>query len=243
MLKNIYFAVIKFHFALEFSMKSIKVFVIIFVLFCSSCGFWRSAENADFNSIAISDDAKTGVPFESREPETFQTEIVVTTFLNGESSEKKYFLARSGNKLLTVFSRGEKAENSVLNDGAKTFFINGAAKTFRENQNVSNEVSAQDETLEFLTNEWLSRKTGASFEKLETNNNLTNYRIRLNDSSASEIILTYDESHKMPVKQEFYSISGEQKTLMMTIEMKNFQTPADEKLFVLPQDYKRVETK
>lgn len=224
-------------------MKSIKFFLIIFVLFCSSCGFWRSPENASSNQAIISEEAKTGVPFESREPETFQTEIVVTNFLGGEKSEKKYFLARSGNKLLTVFNRGEKSENSILNDGAKTFFINKEAKTFRENQIVSNGVSTSDETLEFLTTEWLSRKTGADFEKLETGNNLTKYLVRLNDSNASEIVLTYDETLKMPVKQEFYSISGEQKTLTMTIEMKNFQTSADEKLFVLPQDYKRVETK
>jgi hypothetical protein len=167
----------------------------------------------------------------------------MTNFLNGEKTEKKYFLARSGNKLLTVFNHGEKTENSILNDGAKTFFINSETKTFRETQTVSNGVSASDEMLEFLTTEWLSRKTGANFEKLETQNNATNYRVRLNDSSASEIILTYNETLKMPVKQEFYSISGEQRILMMTIELKNFQTAADEKLFVLPQDYKRAETK
>ena len=76
-----------------------------------------------------------------------------------------------------------------------------------------------------------------------TENNLTNYRIKLGSSAESEIVLTYDENLKLPVKQEFYSISGEQKVLTMTVELKNFQLSADEKLFVLPQDYKRVETK
>lgn len=235
---------IKFYFDTEkLSMKSIKLFLIIFALFCSSCGFWRSSENVNSNAIEISDEAKSNIPFESKEPEIFQTEIVITNFLNNEKTEKKYFLARSGNKTLTVFNRGAKAENSILNDGTKTFFINSETKTFRENQSISNSVSSSDETLEFLTTEWLSKKTGASFEKLETQNNLTNYRVRLSDSSASEIILAYDETLKMPVKQEFYSILGEQKNLTMTIELKNFQTAADEKLFVLPQDYKRIETK
>ena len=224
-------------------MKSFKLFLVFFVIFCSSCGFWRSAENTNSKAIEISDEAKSNVPFENKEPEIFQTEIVITNFLNGEKSERKYFLARTGNKLLTVFNHGEKTENSILNDGAKTFFINAGTKTFRENQAVSNGVSSSDETLEFLTTEWLSRKTGANFERLETQNNLTNYRIRLNDSSASEIILTYDETLNIPVKQEFYSISGDQKDLTMSIELKNFQTSADEKHFVLPQDYKRVETK
>lgn len=224
-------------------MKSFKVFLIIFFLFCSSCGFWRSAENANSDVPIISDDAKSGIPFESRESEIFQTEIVVTNFLNDEKTEKKYFLARSGNKTLTIFNRGEKTENSVLNDGAKTFFINGETKTFRENQTISNAALASDELQDFLTTEWLSKKLASNFEKLETQDNLTNYRVRLNDSNASEIILTYDETLKMPVKQEFYSISGDQKNLTMTVEIKNFQTSVDEKLFVLPQDYKRAETK
>lgn len=224
-------------------MKSIRLFLIVFALFCSSCGFWRSDKTENSNAAIISDEIKSNIPFENKEPEIFQTEIVITNFLNGEKQEKKYLLARSGNKTLIVFNRGEKTENSILNDGAKTFFINNAAKTFRENKSVSGGVSASDETLDFLTTEWLSRKTGASFEKLETQSNLTNYRVRLGDSNASEIILTYDETLKMPVKQEFYSISGEQRNLTMTIELKNFQTSADEKLFVLPQDYKRVETK
>ena len=224
-------------------MKFNKIFLASVFLFCStSCSFWQTAENTNSNPPQISEETKTDIPFESKEPETFQTEIVVTNFLNGEKTEKIYFLARTGNKSLTVFNRGEITEHSILNDGGKTIFINQENKTFRETGSDSNGVSS-DETLEFLTTEWLNRKTDASFEKLSTENNLTNYLVKLGNSSESEIVLTYDESLKLPVKQEFYSISGEQKILTMTVELKNFQLSADEKLFVLPQDYKRAETK
>ncbi|CAN5756011.1 hypothetical protein BH20ACI4_BH20ACI4_26990 [soil metagenome] len=226
-----------------FLIKSNKFFLTSIFLFCSSCGFWQTAENTNSNTLQISEEIKTGIPFENKEPETFQTEIVVTNFLNNEQSEKNYFIARAGNKSLTVFNRGAKTENSVLIDGGKTLFFNNENKTFRETENISNAGSSGNEMSEFLTTEWLNRKTDAKFEKLGTENNLTNYRIRLGDSSASEIILTYDENLKMPVKQEFYSISGEQKILTMTVELRNFQLTADEKLFVLPQDYKRAETK
>ena len=178
----------------------------------------------------------------AKNPKHFQTEIVVTNFLSGEKTEKIYFLARSGNKSLTVFNRGEKTEHSTLNDGGKTIFINRETKIFRETESDSNAVSS-DEMSEFLTTGWLSGKVDASFEKLGTENNLTNYRVKLGNSSESEIILIYDENIKLPVKQEFYSVSGEQKVLMMTVELKNFQLSADEKLFVLPQDYKRAGTK
>ena len=224
-------------------MKFNKIFLAFVFLFCSTaCSFWQTAENTNSNPPPISEETKTDIPFESKEPEIFQTEIIVTNFLNGEKTEKIYFLARSGNKSLTIFDRGEKTEHSILNDGGKTIFINRETKTFRETGSVSDGVSS-DETLEFLTTEWLNRKTDASFSKLGTENNLTNYRIKLGNSSESEIVLTYDENLKLPVKQEFYSISGEQKILTMTVELKNFQLSADEKLFVLPQDYKRAETK
>lgn len=225
-------------------MKLSKILFASIFLFCTtSCSFWQTAKNTNSSDLKISDEAKSDIPFESKEPDIFQTEIVITNFSNDEKTEKVYFIARSGNKTLTVFNRGAKTENSVLNDGAKRYFINGETKTFRENQTVSGGNSTSDETLEFLTTEWLNRKTAASFEKLETENNLTNYRVRLNDAAASEIILTFDETIKLPVKQEFYRILNEAKILTMTIEMKNFQTSADENIFVLPQDYKRTETK
>lgn len=227
-----------------FLMKNLKIFLAFVFTFCLfACSLWQSEQNTNSNAPTISEEIKTGIPFESKEPGDFQTEIVVTNFLNGEKTEKIYFIARTENKSLTVFNRGEKTEHSVLYNGAKTIFINKESKTFRESENVSPANSPPDETSEFLTTEWLNRKTDAGFEKLQTENNLTNYRVRLGDSLDSEIILTYDETLKLPVKQEFYSISGEQRNLMMTIELKNFQTSADENLFVLPQDYKRTETK
>lgn len=227
-----------------FLMKTLKNFLACVFIFClAACGFWRTSENTNANAPTISEETKSEIPFESKEPDAFQTEIIVTNFINGEKTEKIYFVAKNGNKILTVFNRGEKTEHSILNDGAKTYFFDKENKTFRESENVSNAAFSPDETSEFLTTEWLNRKTGASFEKLQTENNLTNYRVRLGDSNDSEIILTYDETLKMPVKQEFYSVSGGEKNLTMTIELRNFQTPADEKLFVLPQDYKRAETK
>ncbi len=234
---------LKFYLARMFLIKSNKFFFASLLLFCSSCGFWQTGENTNAVAPRISEEAKTGIPFENKEPETFQTEIVITNFINGEKTEKVYFIARTGNKSLTVFNRGEKAEHSVLTDGSKMFFINSENKTFRETENASGNGSQPDEMREFLTTEWLNKKTAASFEKLGTENDLTNYRVLLGDTFHSEIILIYDENLKLPVKQEFYSTLNEQKILTMTVELKNFQPSADEKLFVLPQDYKKAETK
>ena len=149
-----------------FLIRSNKILCVSIFLFCSTaCSFWQTAENTNSNVPHISEEPQTGIPFENKEPETFQAEIVVTNFLDGEQTEKVYFAARAGNKSLTVFNRGEQTEYSILNDGGKFIFINQETKTFRETGSVSDGVSS-DETLEFLTTEWLNRKTDASFEKL-----------------------------------------------------------------------------
>lgn len=220
---------------------SVKLFLIFALLICSSCSIWQSAENTN-SSPHIIEQIKTGIPFENKEPDTFQTEIVVTNFLNGEKTERRYFLARNGVQCLTVFNRGERGEMSVLQaaDG-KTFFINNERKSYQDKQ-VQPQRSG-NELDEFLTTGWLNQKTDAVFEKLGAENNLTKYRVRLADSNVSEILIFVDENLKLPVKQEFYSITGEQRTLTFSVELKNFLTSTDENLFKLPQDYKRTETK
>ncbi len=220
----------------------VKHFLVFALLICASCNVWQTAENTDSPSPHVIEEIKTGVPFENKEPETFQTEIVVTNFLNGEKTERRYFLARNGAQRLTVFNRGEKGETSVLEMAdSRTFFINNEKKSYREDQTRAGQ--SNDGLDEFLTTEWLNQKMDAEFENLGTENNLTKYRVRLADSNISEILIFVDETLKLPVKQEFYSIAGEQKTLTLLVELKNFLTSADENLFKLPQDYKRTQTK
>ena len=218
----------------------IKLFAFALLL-CSSCSIWHPAENN--NSIPhVIEEAETGIPFQNKEPETFQTEIVVTNFLNGESKEKRYFLARSGARRLTIFNRGETSETSILQtaDG-KAFAIDKAKKIYTERQIQT--VQTGGEIIEFLTTEWLNKKNDAAFENLGTENRLTKYRVRLAGSNSSEIMIFVDENLNLPVKQESYSISGENRILTFSVEMKNFLPSADENMFELPQDYKRVENK
>lgn len=216
----------------------VKIFLIFALLICSSCSIWQSAENTN-SPPHIIEQIKTGIPFENKEPDTFQTEIVVTNFLNGEKTERRYFLARNGAQRLTVFNRGESSETSVLQaaDG-KTFFINNEKKSYREKQ-IQPERSG-NELDEFLTTGWLNQKTDAVYENLGTEDNLTKYRVRLADSNVSEILIFVDESLKLPVKQEFYSMISEQKTLLYSVELKNFSLQTEDKLFELPKNYQET---
>ena len=212
----------------------VKLILVFALLMSASCGVWQSAENVN-STLHVTEDIETGIPFQNKEPEQFQTEIIVSNFTGGE---KRYFLARDGANRLTVFNRGEKSEISVLQtaDG-KTFFINNEKKSYQEKQTKAAQTGG--ELSEFLTTEWLNQKTDAAFENLGAENNLTKYRVRLGDSKVSEILIFVDENLKLPVKQEFYSVSGEQKTLMFSVELKNFSLQAD-KLFELPKNYQEI---
>jgi hypothetical protein len=93
-----------------------------------------------------------------------------------------------------------------------------------------------------LAIEWLNEKRGAAFENLGKENGLTKYLARLRDvpNINSEILIYIDENLKIPVKQEFYTINGEQKILVFSMELQNLKLETDDKLFELPKDYRKV---
>ena len=93
----------------------------------------------------------------------------------------------------------------------------------------------------FLTTEYLSQKSGAAFEKTGAENNLTEYRARIGNADAAEILITVDENLNLPVKQEFYRIEGGQKTLLYAVALENFKAAADEDLFAAPKDFRIIE--
>lgn len=221
--------------------NQLKYLLAFALLVCSSCSVWQPAENTNATPF-ISEEIKNGIPFETKESDRFQTEIIAANYLHGEKNEKKYFLARDGAKRLTVFNHGEKEETSVLQtEDGSVFFIDHEKKTYHQ---ASAPTAPKDSELnEFLTIEWLNQKTGAAFENLGTENNLTKYRVSLANSSDSEILIFVDENLKLPVKQEFYSMAGGEKKLTLAVELKNFLLSADENLFKLPQDYKKIDTK
>ena len=95
--------------------------------------------------------------------------------------------------------------------------------------------------MSFLTTEWLSEKRDASFEKLDSDVNLTKYRVRLDESNFSEILVYVDQNSGLPVKQEFYSIGGDgQKNLAYAFELKNLKLETEENLFSVPANFKKV---
>jgi hypothetical protein len=168
-------------------------------------------------------------------------EIINQTYDGDVKSERRILMARNGARRVTVFNYGEKNLITHLELTPQvTLLIYYDKRIYTEVLNDS--LASRETASDFLTTEWLNQKTPSTFESLETENNLSKYQVRLGDAtnSNSEILIYVDENLKLPVKQEFYSVSGDRKDLTSSIEVKNFKSEPDEKLFELPKDYRKV---
>ncbi len=223
--------------------KSIKIPVIFAVMFCQACSFWQSPESRNANALSApfaAEELKTGIPFSSKEPDVYQTEIVLTNYSVGEKFERKSFTARNGAKLRSDFEN--KISFLQPNENEK-FLIHSGKKIYVASQTSSGASSETGDGIkDFLATEWLNEKRGATFRNLGVENGLTKYLVRLEDTPNinSETLIYIDESLKIPVKQEFYTINGEQKILVFSMELRNLKLQTDNIFFELPKDYRKV---
>ena len=202
---------------------------LIFLLF-SGCRFASNSGDAD--SPAVPEELQSEIPFSTKEPEQYQAEIVVTA----NETERRTFVARSGARVRYDFNYGAKNQLTQLQTD-KNYRIAPALKIYHE---YADGISVPpDDWSKFLTSQWLSDKQPANFEKLESVDNLTKYRVRLGESNLSEVFVYIDETNNLPVKQEFYS-GGAPNALLYTVELRNLKLATDESLFTVPADFRRV---
>ena len=216
------------------SSKSFKV-LLFFTLVCvSSCRYWQTSSNSNSNTATPTPEIaeiNSEIPFATKEPETFQAEIII----KNENEEEKNFIARSNGR--TLSKNGDIGALQI--NANKSFLINFAKKIYVENTGkIAIQTDNVAETLnDFLTTEWLNQKTETKFESLGIENGLTKYRTTF---ESSESLIFVDENFKIPVRQEFYSIEGEAKNLVYSIELQNLKLIADEQLFEIPKDFRKV---
>ena len=220
-----------------FSSNSIKIFFIFALLFCQACSFWRGETGATPSPTPyVAEELKSAIPFSTKEPDVYQTEIVVTA----NQIEDKFFTTRNKESRLTIFNYQTELETAVLQIGdGRIFTIAANRKIYSEKEAGAKDENAND----FFTAEWLNQKTDAKFETLAPENNFARYRINLDSAANSEIIIYVDAQIGLPVKQEFYSVKDGQKILTLTMELKNFNAQAEAKFFELPKDYRKVSSK
>lgn len=221
------------------SSNSTKGFFIFFLALTliSACRWWQKAETQTPSPTPfVAKEIENGIPFIIKEPENFQAEFVVSTGVK----EDKTFVARAGDNRRNDYHYEQKNQISVVQTtDNKSFLIFNDKKVYSENP--TNEVSVVAENaFDFLTTEWLNQKNDAKFESLGTENGFLKYSVKFDENQNSESIIWVDENIGLPVKQEFYSVNGERKTLHFTFELKNFKLQTDAGLFEVPKDFRKI---
>lgn len=216
-----------------FSAKFFKSFLIFSLAFCSSCQYWQSNSNTNANIEAPPTEIAeivSEIPFPTKEPDTFQAEMIVR--INEE--ESKTFIARDKERFLS--KKGDIATLQLSPN--QSFLINFSRKIYVENKINSSPANVSGETLsDFLTTEWLNQKTDVKYENLGSENGFSKYRVKFEHS---ESLIFVDENFKFPTKQEFHSIDGETKNLVYSMELKNIKLIAEDSLFEVPKDFRKV---
>ncbi len=211
--------------------KSVVVLAMIAAFF-AGCRRVRDSGETDARPVLVPTIDR--IPFSTREPDTFQAEIVVTS---GDTVSST-FIARSGERRRVEFDSGKRSRLAyVLNE--KAFLILPERSKFSEVPPGS--PFSTDDWSAFLTDRWLSETTDATFEKLETSGSAVRYRAKMGGAGKSEAIITVDESTGIPIRQEFYSIADGVPTLTMTFEVRNLKLSADDSLFSVPNGFVKVE--
>lgn len=208
---------------------------LVFLTLCFGCRFWQNADNTNTSpgTGSFAED-KSDLPFQTLEPDIYQAEIVVTALGN----QRVTFVAKNGAKRRIEYDFGEK-NASVWLQTDKGYLLLPGKKIYAE-QGGAGSSAEPSALVDSLTVEWLNIKPGAKFESLGTENKQKKYSAKLNESGASEVILFVDEATNLPVKQEYYSINGEQRELLYLVELRNLRLEAGDELFAIPKDLKKV---
>ena len=212
-----------------FLSNPVKIFhaVWFFSIVFAGCGLWRGNDNS---AITFASQPKSEYPFSVREPEIFQAGIVIRV---GET-ERKMFIARSLTLRRIDFDVGTENHRAVvLSD--KEYILDFKRKTFE----VREMSSTAEEAFDPLTADILSARDYAGFDEIGRKDGIVEYRARVNESTNSEAAIFFDEKIGLPVKQEFYSIEGEQRRLQYTMELQDFKPEAEAVLFTVPREFRK----
>lgn len=206
-------------------------FLLILIVF-QACQLWQDKPQNSTNSTVSVQEAKSDIPFSTKEPETFQADFI---FSDVDHGERKIFVARQEKKLRIDYEDG----SSLLQlTETGSFLINHQHQIYAEKVFQTANPEKTEETLQdFLTIEWLNEKDEVKFESLPPENGLLKFKALL---GASEVLIYFDENLQMPVKQEFLHVVGEQRDVLYRTEMKNFKPLTEPSFFELPKNYRQV---
>ena len=101
-------------------------------------------------------------------------------------------------------------------------------------------TSSLSELDDSITGQILNTRDLSSFEEVEKNGGITEFRATINNSSTSDARIFFDEAIGLPVREEFYSIDGSVRKLQYSIELTGFTKIVPPEVFQIEKGFRRI---
>ncbi len=207
---------------------TIFLLTFIFALFVTSCG--SSPANVNSNAAPIST-GKSEFPFATKEPEIFQANFFVTS----GGSEKRWFLARSGDRWrFDIFRDGQISLTQLRTD--KLYLIDHVRRSYCVIPQTPGLLEPPDPILSGFFNHRRFRR----FEDLGIDSGLHKYKVRTDEDSKEDIIILIDPASGMIVRQEFYEGIGEEARLAVTYEVRDLKLSVEDGILSVPDGFRLI---
>lgn len=197
-----------------------------------ACG---NRQNTTGHAVRTLEAELSVAPFSTKEPESYQAEVVITS----GAAERRIFTARNGARRRIDYDRGTPQQTTVI--------IADKGIVYCERLNIYSDTAADkpgqppSELENDVTASLLSRRPDTTYESLGRENGLSKYHSRSGDANASEVIIFVDDAISFPVRQEFYSVAADgQKVPQYTMEIRDLKLEADDALFAVPVRARKV---
>lgn len=208
-----------------------KLCLLFLALIAASC-----SGGTDRNGnlpLFVDNASESPIPFLNKEPEAYTATLEIV-FAN--RVERK-FVARKGDLRRVDHRYGTDRQLTVI-ENEQTFIFDPERKIFAEIEERTD--LAEPDFISDLAWQLLTKKHDTVFTKLDDESGLSRYRVTLALGDSSEVIVYVDPDLQMPVRQEFFTVIGETKRLDYSVVFRDMVLSAEDSLFQIPQDHKKV---
>lgn len=205
--------------------------LILIVLISQACSSTPSNKISNANVGEL----KNEFPFNTKEPESYQCDLVVIV---GTAEEHFRKARKGGMSRIDFFRDGEISTTQLITD--KIYTIDRSKKIYIEEPIAAG--SSYAAPVFDSTNGFFAGKEFTAFEEIGRDGNITKYRVKNTDPAKGDTIVSVDTSSGLMVRQEFLAAreGGGGQGPNVIFEIRDLRLEVDESVFQVPSGYRKV---
>ncbi|MGI8812287.1 MAG: hypothetical protein ACR2IH_07125 [Pyrinomonadaceae bacterium] len=208
------------------------VYFVILTALIAECAGCRQSNSVGKNAGTADPTSGRAAAFPTKEPETYQAEVVITA----GGIEQKFRCMRKGSASRIDYDLGREYQRSYIRTDADRV-VSDRRKLYADVPAGRGGSELQNDTADNM----LIRNHYSEIERLGTENGLSKFRAKMDQSTASEAIIYVNDELGLPVREELFSLSPDGgRQLQYTYELRDVRNEVDTGVFEIPQNYKKV---